>query len=143
MGLLSRFFMRSQIESAMASNPATDAGPGLSATVGSLEGLVGHVNEFQGTPIPSGQMPAMMSNAADMQREIMEIVKRHGFDGFHAMQVTDVAEASEMQREIMEAMARHGFAVPGMAGIQPPATTPAPPSGPDDGPLIRDPLSGR
>jgi hypothetical protein len=143
MGLLSRFFMRSQIESAMASNPATDAGPGVDAAIGSLDALVGQVHELQGTPVPSGQMTAMMANAGEMQKEIMEIVKRHGFDGVHSMQPTDVEGAAEMQREIMEAMSRHGFNVPGMAGALPTAAAPAPPSPDDGGPPIRDPLSGR
>jgi hypothetical protein len=89
--------------------------------------------------IPGGgeQAGGMMAQAEDLQREIQEIVARHGFDPSRpAVGGGDPADATAMQREIMEAMRRHGFPVPGMAA--PPAQVPGR-SAEGDGP-IRDPL---
>jgi hypothetical protein len=80
---------------------------------------------------------AMMAQAEGLQKEIAEIVARHGFDPSRpAIDAGDPADVTEMQREIMEAMRRRGFPVPGMAA-PPPRTTGEP--APTDGP-IRDPL---
>jgi hypothetical protein len=89
--------------------------------------------------VPGGldQAGAMMAQAEDLQREIAEIVARHGFDPSRpSIDAGNPADATEMQREIMEAMRRRGFPVPGMTAPPPPAAgDPAPADGP-----IRDPL---
>ena len=94
--------------------------------------------------VPGGLAGAegMMAQAEGLQKEIAEIVARHGFDPSRPSVGGGTPEdAAAMQREIMAAMQRHGLPVPGAAVLpQQPQAPVAPSEG--DGP-IRDPLSGR
>ncbi len=88
------------------------------------------------TPGGLAQAGGMMAQAEELQREIAEIVARHGFDPSRPSVGGDAGDATEMQQEIMEAMKRHGFAIPGVAVPPQQAQGRAAPS---DGP-IQDPL---
>jgi hypothetical protein len=133
MGLLSRLLLR-------RAGGATSAEPNPAGETDVLTGLgtlVSQVHAFEQSPYGARDLSGMMAQAEDMQKEIAEIVARHGFDPSCPSVGGNVADATEMQREIMEAMSRHGFGVPGMQ--QGPAGTQAPPASPQQGP-IRNPL---